>query len=882
VSSTGSALHAADAAQEAYDLSTADPQRAWDLARQALDLARAAADPAAESVAEQALGIAARTLGRIPTAIKHLERGVKIADSAGLARQAGRCRVSLAPTLQIAGQGPKAVATLERALVALRGVDRAQALVQLGGMLHLVGDRDRAFDCFRRAMPVLRAHGDIIWEARGVAMRAELYVDRGHFVAGDADYRRGEELFLSLGHPYYAAGMRHNRGWVAAYAGDIPRALDHFDTAEQRFRELRIPMGLLWLDRAHLLLVAGLADEARSLAERTAADLLARGEHGPYADAALVASHAALAAGDPDAAAGWAKQARERFRRQRRTGWQALAGYAAVRAAWGAGDRSARALRAACRTGDELAAAGLMGAALDARLVAGRTALALGRRDAARAQLAEVSRARTRGTAEQRSRGWLAEALVRLDDGRRGAAIRALRAGVDVIDAHRATLGATELRAHASGHAEDLATLGQRVALDSGRPDAVLEWTERFRAAALRLPPVRPPDDREVAEELAELRKVHADLEAAGAESRPTAALARRQAALEESVRRRTRRSSGTAQDREPVATAEQLAARLHEAALVEIAEIDGTLYAVTLVGHRLRLHQLSSAQSARAEVDACRFALRRLAYRRGSAASTAAAQAAVAHAGDQLDDLLVRPLLGEVGDRPLVVVPPASLHAVPWSTMPSCRDRPVTVAPSATTWLRAAASRPPRHRQVLLAAGPGLPGATAEVQALSRMHAGAIALAGPDATAAAVSAGLDGASLGHLAAHGVFRADNPLFSSLMLADGPLTVYDLERLNRAPHLLVLSSCDSGLAGVRAGDELMGLAAAMFPLGTAGIAASVVPVPDGATLQLMSGLHERLVAGASLPVALTGARSTLDADDPAAMAAGAAFVALGAG
>lgn len=852
------------------------------MAEEARDLARVAGDPGAESLAEQALGIAARSLGRIQTATTHLERAVRIAESAGLAQQAGRCRVSLAPTLQIAGKGPKAIATMDQALTVLHGVDRARALVQLGGLLRLHGERDRALDRFRRALPVLRAHGDVTWEARCLALRAELQVDRGQFAAADADYRRAEELFLSVGHGYLAVAMRHNRGWAAAYAGDIPQALDHFDAAEPRLLELNIPVGEAQIDRAHLLLIAGLTDEARSLAEATAADLHRRGQLGPYAEAALIASHAGLAAGDPEAAAEWAHKAREQFRRQRRTGWTALAGYAEVRAAWGADDHSARALRAACRTGDELVAARLMGPALDSRLIAGRTALALGRREAARDQLAAVSKARTRGTAEQRSRGWLAEALLRLDDGRRGSAVRALRAGLDVMDAHRASLGATELRAHVSGQAKEIAELGQRLAVESGKPATVLEWTERFRAAALRLPPVRPPDDHEVAAELAELRKVHADLEEAGAEGRPTAALDRRQAALEESVRRRTRRSSSSAGDREPLVTPDRLRAQLQDQALVELADVDGVLHAVTVTDRGIRLHRLGDAPAVRAELDASRFALRRLAYRRGSAASTSAAQAALAHAGRQLHEMLLAPLMREIGDRPLVVVPPASLHAVPWSTLPSCQDRPVSVAPSATTWLRAAASAPPPRGRVVLAAGPGLPAADEEVQILAAMHTGSTLLRREGATAAAVSDALDGASLGHVAAHGRFRSDNPLFSCLVLADGPLTVYDLERLTRAPYRLVLSSCDSGLAGVRAGDELMGLAAAMFPLGTAGIAASVVPVPDGATLPLMRALHERLVAGDSLAAALAGARSKLDSDDPAALAAGAAFVALGAG
>ena len=70
--------------------------------------------------------------------------------------------------------------------------------------------------------------------------------------------------------------------------------------------------------------------------------------------------------------------------------------------------------------------------------------------------------------------------------------------------------------------------------------------------------------------------------------------------------------------------------------------------------------------------------------------------------------------------------------------------------------------------------------------------------LADSEATAEKVLYALDGAWLGHIAAHGSFRADSPLFSSLHMYDGPLTVYDFEQLHRAPYRLVLSSCDSGV------------------------------------------------------------------------------------
>ena len=146
-------------------------------------------------------------------------------------------------------------------------------------------------------------------------------------------------------------------------------------------------------------------------------------------------------------------------------------------------------------------------------------------------------------------------------------------------------------------------------------------------------------------------------------------------------------------------------------------------------------------------------------------------------------------------------------------------------------------------------------------------------------ATVAAVLQAIDGAELAHIAAHGEFRADSPLFSSLRLDDGQLTVYDLERLRRGPRRLVLSSCDSGVAAPAGADEVLGLASSLIPLGTTGIVASVVPVNDGAVVPLMIALHRELRGGASLAQALRDARVGLESD-PVAAATGWSFICLG--
>jgi CHAT domain-containing protein len=111
--------------------------------------------------------------------------------------------------------------------------------------------------------------------------------------------------------------------------------------------------------------------------------------------------------------------------------------------------------------------------------------------------------------------------------------------------------------------------------------------------------------------------------------------------------------------------------------------------------------------------------------------------------------------------------------------------------------------------------------------------------------------------------------------------DGPLTVYDFEQLRRAPHRLVLSSCDSGVLAPVGADELLGLVSSLLPLGTAGIVAGVVPLNDHAVVPLMVTLHRCLRAGQSLAEAMYCVRQDVNGD-PVRQAAAMSLLALGAG
>ena len=259
------------------------------------------------------------------------------------------------------------------------------------------------------------------------------------------------------------------------------------------------------------------------------------------------------------------------------------------------------------------------------------------------------------------------------------------------------------------------------------------------------------------------------------------------------------------------------------------------------------------------------------------------------AHAAGQLDRALLAPLAPLLADSPLVIIPASPLQSLPWPMLPSCAGRPVTVAPSAASWLAARPRLVPgtsaahgARRRVVLIAGPGLPEPAAEVTALAALYPDAEVLSGPQATAANALRALDGADVAHIAAHGTFRADNPMFSSVALADGPLTVYDMERLRCAPELIMLAACDTGLTSAHPGDEVTGLASALLAVGASSVLAPLLPLPDEIAARLAHDWHRHLVNGLSPAEALSATAAAAALDGPLPRLAGAAIICVGHG
>ena len=239
---------------------------------------------------------------------------------------------------------------------------------------------------------------------------------------------------------------------------------------------------------------------------------------------------------------------------------------------------------------------------------------------------------------------------------------------------------------------------------------------------------------------------------------------------------------------------------------------------------------------------------------------------------------------LGLAADDELVIIPLPGLDGVPWAAL---HGGPVCVAPSATFWARTAdrASGQPvsglAGRNVALVAGPGLPGAIEEVTSLARLYPAAHRITPPDSTADAVAGALADADLAHLACHGALRADNPMFSSLVLSDGPMTVQELYARGLAPPRLILASCESGSQVGYAGNEVLGFVSALLARGTVAILASAAAVPDVPAVGLMTAVHSHLGDGRTLACALHQARQSQDTDDPGSFVNWCTFNAHGA-
>jgi CHAT domain-containing protein len=748
----------------------------------------------------------------------------------------------------------------------LRLLDQAEALVAADDRGLLLAQRGLLYMRTWRGHEALRLFDEAVALLEGnpaeTAALATTLLNRSFEYLNTGDVRRArrdamwcQQVAADAGHDLIAAKARHNLGYCELLTGDIPAALHVFSTAASGYA-LNGPgmLPVLAMDKARALLAAGLSGEAATELDAAMGSFRRQRLDYDLAEAELARAQAALATGELAAARRWAVAAQRRFRRQDNAACACLAELTRLRARSISTGRRATIVAEALLLAHRLRDCGLPRDADLAELLAARALLAGGRADEARQLIAAGRRRGPAGSLPASLLRRLVRAELAEREGRRGAALAELRTGLALVQARRDRLGSIDLQTGIAAVGADLAATGLRLALDRKSAPLVFAWLERSRAQAFRVRPVRPPADPQVAAALAELRQLGRLLRDGELKGKRDPPMAARYAELQREVREHDWQAAGLGRA-DAQASLGEVNAALEQSrqSLVGILARHGQLVAVVTGRGSVRLIELGHLARAAEAARRLNTDLDTLAGRRLPARLEAVIRGSIRHQAEILTAEILAPLRSSLGTDGVVFVPVGPLASIPWGVLPDLRGRPVTVCPSASSWLAAwrrgqATDTSPATVPPLLVAGPDLEHAIGEVTEIAKIYPGCHPLLAGTATVSTTLHALDGAPLAHLAAHGHHDQENFLFSRLELADGPLMAYDIQQLNAAPRHVVLSSCDVGRTVVRPGEEILGFTAALLYIGTATVTSSVTRVGDAAAVGMMTAYHRLLAAG----------------------------------
>ena len=837
-----------------------------------------------EGVALSARGLPAQALSVLSGALEALDSWP--GDQAPTSRaEYLRARLLLSSALsryELDGDRPATTLLLAGAERAARAARAPEVLVAIHGQRGLLAMRageQQAAAAHLDDGVALVEHA----EARDACIlllnRGSLHLDQGHLVQAREDLRSCVARAESIGDALLVYKASHNLGYLEFLAGDLPLALATMETAARTHLDSAggsvesEPVGLL--DRAQVLVEAGLVSEADRELERAAVLFAERGLEHDLAEVELSRARCALLAGRTSDALRWARSARIRFGRRKNALWRCRADLVVCRALLDEETRGRHGapsrLLALARRAENLAASaealgGVGGTDVrgSARLVAAEAYAVGGDLDRARALVDGLRGFPVREPLAHGLQVAIVRARIAFASGAASAGRGRVRAGQRMLAAHRAQLGSVEAVTASAVHGVRLVEVEVDAAIAAADVGGVVDATERGRATFAGPARVRPARDEVTARLTSELRQVVERLRLLPptASVDETGALRMQAAHLREAVRQHEWQERGGGAPLDPLSTRDvrRLLQQRPDAVVLELVLHRGTVLVVTVdaKGERMRVaaEVVELDERARRLHGDLRVMTNPLIPRafRDAAARSFATGAAWIDA---------RLLAGVPSGAELHVVGPGQVITLPWGALPSRRGAVTSVSPHLVRARGRARERrtSSTERVVSCIAGPGVPQGPAEAAEVAAIWAGAGALTGGAATCGATAEALRSSDVVHLATHGTHVVENALFSSVRLADGPLFAYELDGLRLSPSLVVLSSCDLGQATPTPGGQTLGFASVLLRLGVEVVVASVEPVSDALARAVMPRLHALVRAGQSpaRALALVGAQ-----------------------
>jgi tetratricopeptide (TPR) repeat protein len=864
-----------------------DPSRSLHLASSLLEAIPPDASPPAAFLAHawRAEAEALLFTGRTAESRKAYERAISEARAAGEEALEGQILVGAVHVFALLGDREGAARLSRRAQRLLR---RAGDLVYLGklhmneGNAHYQEDRyPEAAAAYGRAARLLARAGakDATW--------VSLLVNRAVALTNLSRIAEARRLFLeaerhaeAMGLASLGAQARFNRAHLEALRGDYRTALSLLRASGEVFRQqgVRHLLASTLRTRAEIYLELGMPAQARELAQEAAEVFEAEGMRLDAILSRLDLAEARLGLGEREAGMAILREAAEHFREAGNARRQALVLQRLAQVSLGEGDPEGiapeavrRALRIARDAARRLQALGMPRAEAAARRLEAAALLALGRAAGAERILETLRPKLASLPVGERMEWWALAGRVAWARGDARRARTRLERAAALLERQRRMIPGAGLRRHwFRRHVRvyhDLLAL----ALE-GRPRLrrLFRLVEAARARAFRDRLLQARQPLRLARRRAELGALLKEMQEAEVEGRHTRVqrILDRIRRLEEEIFALVLRSQEAARSLgEWVGTdPETVAARLRrDEALLSFFVLDDRVLAFVLRRDRASWRILprpaadvrEAWERLRLQIDAA--ALLSGATPRGAPGSerpgpSPMMEAAALAALRDLHAALIEPLAEEIsGARRLLLVPHGFLHHVPFEALRSeegwLLDRVlVSRLPAADHLLRRPRrdrARPPRgtgtQGSVVAGTPTGGPAAVqTEIRRVARQLPGARVLEDPSAEELLEALGR--CRVAHLATHGEFRPDNPLFSSLRTRDGALFVADLAQVRLRTDLLFLGACQTGRTFTGPGEDLEGVAHAFLAAGVRTLVATLWRVHDEATLELVTRFY----------------------------------------
>ncbi len=292
----------------------------------------------------------------------------------------------------------------------------------------------------------------------------------------------------------------------------------------------------------------------------------------------------------------------------------------------------------------------------------------------------------------------------------------------------------------------------------------------------------------------------------------------------------------------------------------------------------------LGDATAMRSTARLALFQISSQRYRQPASIGPGPGWPALANHLQRLHELLVEPLLRWVPPdaHTFIVAPHGFLHSLPFAALGPA-DAPlggryrIVRTQSASAYASTVAETLPRvpgegwnwsgTALVLGVPDERVPLITDEVTQIATMLPGAQLRLGREASLETLRTVGARSAVIHIASHGVFRQDSPMFSSIRLGNGNLNLYELQEMRLPAQLVTLSGCSTGVHTVLGGDELMGLSRGFFKAGARNVMVTLWDVNDASTARFMTHFYAAYVRHGHPSLALKEAATEVRKQHP---------------